>query len=71
MGIEKSAEQLRELTAGRIQSENVIAELKQFLTLEKLDRGIVDLLIDRILVHDEKDIEIVWCGAFGENGAGA
>ena len=66
VGIEKSAEQLRNLTEGRTQSENVIAELKQFLELEKLDRDIVNLLIDKILVHGENDIEIVWCGSFGE-----
>jgi len=70
LGIEKAAEQLRTLTEGRTQSENVIAELKQFLALEKLDKDIVNLLIDKILVHGEKDIEIVWCGGFGENGAG-
>ena len=70
LGIEKSFEQLRNLTEGRIQSEKIVAELKQFLVLEKLDRDIVDLLIDKILVHGEKDIEIVWCGSFGENGAG-
>ena len=70
LGIEKSTEQLRSLTEGRIQSENVVAELKQFLALEKLDKDIVNLLIDKILVHDENDIEIVWCGVFGENGVG-
>ena len=66
--IEKSSEQLRNLIAGRTQSENVIAELKQFLVLEKLDKDIVNLLIDKILVHDENDIEIIWCGNFGEDG---
>jgi len=70
LGIEKSTEQLRNLTEGRIQSENVVAELKQFLALEKLDGDIANLLIDRILVYDENDIEIVWCGNFGEDGAG-
>jgi len=67
LGIEKSTEQLRSLAEGRIQSENVVAELKQFLVLEKLDKDIVNLLIDKILVHDENDIEIVWCGVFREN----
>jgi len=70
LGIEKSAEQLRNLTEGRVRSEKVVAELKQFLVLEKLDRDIVNLLVDKILVHDEKDIEIVWCGGFGGSGAG-
>ena len=70
LGIEESTEQLRNLTEGRIQSENVVAELKQFLVLEKLDGDIVNLLVDKILIHDENDIEIVWCGMFGENRAG-
>lgn len=29
-------------------------------SVEKLDRGIVDAMIDHILIHGEKDIEIVW-----------
>ena len=39
----------------------------QLRTLEKLNREIVELLIDRILVHSEDDIEIVWSGAYADN----
>jgi len=66
LGIEKHTEQLRNLTEGRIQSEDIVTELKQFIHLEKLDKDIVNLLIDKILVHNKNDIEIVWCGMFGE-----
>ena len=64
--IEKWGEQLYALTEGRIETENTIDELRQLRTLEKLDREIVELLIDRILVHSEDDIEIVWSGAYAD-----
>ena len=62
--IEKWSEQLHGLTEGRADIENTIAELKQLREIEALNREIVELLIDRILVHNEKDIEIVWNGVF-------
>jgi len=65
--IEKWSEQLYALTEGRIETENSIEELKQLRTLEKLNREIVELLIDRILIHNEKDIEVVWNGAYTKN----
>ena len=30
------------------------------LTAEKPDRELIDMLIDKILIHGEKDVEIVW-----------
>jgi hypothetical protein len=33
--------------------------------IERLDREMVDLLIDKVLVYGEKDIEIVWLDNFG------
>ena len=33
-----------------------------------MNREIVDLLIDRILVHNENDIEIIWNGDFDGDG---
>ena len=63
--IEKWEEQLNNLIEGRSKSENAIADLKHFQALEKLNTEIVELLIDKILIHGEKDIEIVWRGAFG------
>jgi DNA invertase Pin-like site-specific DNA recombinase len=53
-------EQLHVLTEGRAAAEDAIAELTPLLTVETLDRELVDILIDRILVHGEKEIEIVW-----------
>lgn len=64
--IEKWGEQLHNLTEGRTEVENAINELKQLRAVETLTRELVDLLIDRILVHGEDDIEIVWNGALGE-----
>ena len=32
------------------------------MVVEKLDRELVDLLIDKVLIHGENDIEIVWLG---------
>jgi hypothetical protein len=52
------------VTAG---SETVgarLSELQPLLTIEKLDRELVDLIIDKILVHGEQEIEIVWAGRF-------
>jgi DNA invertase Pin-like site-specific DNA recombinase/ribosomal protein S27AE len=66
--IDMWSEKLRELTEGRAATETAIAELKQFRTLETLNRDIIELLIDKILVHGENDIEIVWNGGFGEPG---
>jgi len=65
--IEKCDEQLYDLTEGRTEIESTISELMQLRTLEKLNREIVELLIDRILVHNEDDIEIVWSGAYADN----
>jgi len=68
--IEKWSEQLRTLTVGRTDAENAIAELEPLRSLESLDREIVYLLIDKILIHDENEIEIVWNGEFSPNGMG-
>jgi uncharacterized coiled-coil protein SlyX/ribosomal protein S27E len=62
--IEKLSEQLHSLTVGRAETETAISKLRELRTLETLNRDVVNLLIDRIIVHDEKDIEIVWCGEF-------
>jgi DNA invertase Pin-like site-specific DNA recombinase len=64
--IELWSEQLYLLTNGRAETESSISQLQQLRYLEKLDPEIVEHLIDRILIHDEKDIEIIWNGAFGE-----
>ena len=37
-----------------------MSELRPLLTIESLDRELVDLLIDKVLVYGENEIEIVW-----------
>ena len=64
--IEELSGQLRVLTDGCNAAENAISELRSFQAFEKLDREIVYLLIDKILIHDENDIEIVWNGEFSQ-----
>jgi len=58
--LETLESRLTALTTGRTTSEETVAKLCTFRNLEKLDRGVVDYLINRILVHGENDIEIVW-----------
>ena len=60
--IEKLCEQLRTVTEGKDAIEEKLAELTPLTDLAKLDRDLVDLLIEKVLVHGEKDIEIVWVG---------
>lgn len=62
--VKKWSEQIKKLSNERIVTEKAIDELKPLLTLETLDKNVVDLLIDKIFVHNEKDIEIVWKGIF-------
>ena len=62
--VEKMSDQLRELTLGRVETETAIEELDKLRNLESLNREIVALLIDRILVHGEETIEIIWNGEF-------
>jgi len=62
--IEKWDGRLNALTEGRNAAETSIAELVPLKLLETLSRDIVFLLIDRILIHEENDIEIVWNGRY-------
>jgi hypothetical protein len=62
--IAQMTERLRALTVGRSAVENSVAELTPLTTIDALDREIVDLLIDKILVRGEHDIEIVWLDKF-------
>jgi len=62
--IEKWNETLYMLMEGRSEVENAIADLRATQTLESLSRKVVDHFIDKILVHSESDIEIVWQGGF-------
>lgn len=53
-------EQLEAISIGKEAIEERLSELRPLLTIEKLDRELVDLLIEKILVHGENDIELVW-----------
>ena len=53
-------EQLQALIEGKEAINQRLTELRPLLTVQKLDRELVDLLIDKVLIHGEKDIEIVW-----------
>jgi DNA invertase Pin-like site-specific DNA recombinase len=61
---EEMAGRLKALKAGRAAADDALSELTPLLTIEALDKEIVNLLIDKILVHGENDIEIVWNGKY-------
>jgi len=58
--IEALGTRLAAFTSDKVASEEVLEKLYAFRSLEKLDRWSVDCLINRILIHGERDIEIVW-----------
>jgi len=58
--LEGLKEQLKTLTEGKETIDQRLLDLRPLLAIEKLDRELIDLLIDKVLVHGEKDIEIVW-----------
>jgi DNA invertase Pin-like site-specific DNA recombinase len=53
-------EQLKAISEGKTAINQKLAELHLLLAVEKLDRELVDLLIDKVLIHGEKEVEIVW-----------
>jgi DNA invertase Pin-like site-specific DNA recombinase len=57
-------EQLAAVSTGKTAVEEKLSELRGLLMIEKLDREIVDLLIDKVLIYGEKEIEIVWADSF-------
>ena len=58
--IERLCEQLKILSEGKAAIDQRLLALRPLLTIEKLDRELIDMLIDKILIHGEKDVEIVW-----------
>jgi C4-type Zn-finger protein len=64
--VEQMSERLRALALGRAAIESSIAELSPLLTIEALNKEVVDLMIEKVLIHGEKDIEIVWNGRFDD-----
>ncbi len=57
-------ERLHDITVGKENIELGIAELRPMLTIDGLSRELVDMMIDKILVHGENDVEIVWAARF-------
>ena len=51
---------LTAMTTGKTAVEAALSELYSLRNIEKLDRNLVDLLIDRILIRGDREIEIVW-----------
>lgn len=56
----KLREQLDAISTGKEAIEKRLTQYRPLLTVEKLDRELVDCLIDKILVRSENEIEIVW-----------
>lgn len=57
-------ERAKVLKAGHAAVDSTLSELTPLLTIETLDKETVNLLIAKILVHGEHDIEIVWNGRY-------
>jgi DNA invertase Pin-like site-specific DNA recombinase len=51
---------LAAITTGKAASMKIIADLNAFKEMVKLDRGLIELLIDRIRIHSDYEIEIIW-----------
>lgn len=62
--VEEMTERAKVLKAGHAAVDSTLSELTPLLTIETLDKETVNLLIAKILVHGEHDIEIVWNGRY-------
>ena len=62
--LETLCEQLRVVSEGKSAIEERLSELRPLLTVDRLDREVIDLLIEKVLVYEEKDVEIVWLDRF-------
>jgi len=60
--VENLREQLKILDVGKQAVEERRDELQSIIEIDKLNRKLVDLLIDKVLVRGENDIEVVWLG---------
>lgn len=54
--------QLEAFTKGTDAVSEKLSELQLFAVAEKLNRELVDLMVDKIWVHSANDIQIVWIG---------
>ena len=59
-------ERLRALTDGFDAVSDTLSELEPLMMIETLSKENVNLLIDRILIHGNNDIEIVWNDQYGD-----
>jgi DNA invertase Pin-like site-specific DNA recombinase len=58
--LDRLQEQLRGLNEGKEAIKQRLSKFRPLLAVEKLDRELIDCLIEKIIVHGTKDIEIVW-----------
>ena len=58
--LERLCEQLKAVSDSKSVIQERLSELRPFLTIDRLDRESIDLLIGKVLVYGEKDIEIIW-----------
>ena len=62
--IERLREQLQTASTGKDAIKGRLSILRPILTIDRLDRELVGLLIEKVLIHGEKQIEIVWADKF-------
>ena len=67
--VNQMEELLRVHEAGCVSIEETLSKLTPILSIEALDKELMDLLVAKILVHGENDIEIVWNGVMGDDPA--
>jgi hypothetical protein len=53
-------EQLNALTEGNDAIDQRLSEFRPIKKKKKLNRDLIDLLIDKVVIHSANDIEIVW-----------
>jgi len=64
MAAEMLQKELEAITMGRSAVAERLTELERLMVIDELTHELVDLLIERIYVYDEKRVEIVWNGRF-------
>ena len=67
--VNQMEELLRIHKSERISIKESLSKLAPILSVEALDKELMDLLVAKIIVHGEKDIEIVWNGVMGNDPA--
>ena len=62
MGIMRLRRRNGGISIGKGTIDNTLAELRSRQAITTLDRDMADLLIEKIVVHCDQQIEIVWNG---------